>query len=54
MCWKGNYWDNTCAERFFKILKWELDILGGKYTRQEVRSGVFDYIEIYYNDMQHK
>jgi transposase InsO family protein len=46
---KGDCWDNACAESFFKTLKWELDILNGKFTKQEVRTGVFEYIEIYYN-----
>jgi len=46
---KGNCWDNACAESFFKTLKWELDILNGKNTKQEVRTGLFEYIEIYYN-----
>lgn len=46
---KGNCWDNACAESFFNTLKWELDILNGKHTKQEVKSGVFEYIEIYYN-----
>src|SRR5215470_11828084 len=43
---KGNVWDNACAESFFKTLKWELDILNGKHTKQEVKLGVFEYIEI--------
>jgi len=46
---KGDCWDNACAETFFKTLKWELDILSGKESKQEVRTGVFEYIEIYYN-----
>jgi transposase InsO family protein len=46
---KGNCWDNACAESFFKTLKWELDILDGKHTKKEVKTGVFEYIEIYYN-----
>jgi transposase InsO family protein len=46
---KGNCWDNACAETFFKTLKWELDILNGRYTKRQVRTGVFEYIEIYYN-----
>ena len=46
---KGNCWDNACAESFFKTLKWELDILDGKHSRKEVKRGVFEYIEIYYN-----
>jgi transposase InsO family protein len=46
---KGNCWDNACAESFFKTLKWELDILNGKFTKREVKTEVFEYIEIYYN-----
>jgi transposase InsO family protein len=46
---KGNCWDNACAESFFKTLKAELDILKGKHSPAEVRTGVFEYIEIYYN-----
>jgi transposase InsO family protein len=46
---KGNCWDNACAETFFKTLKWELEILDGRHARKQVRSGVFEYIEIYYN-----
>ena len=46
---KGNVWDNACAEAFFKTLKWELDILDGKHSKQEVKLEVFEYIEIYYN-----
>jgi transposase InsO family protein len=46
---KGNCWDNACAESFFKTLKAELDILGGNHSSKEVRTGVFEYIEIYYN-----
>jgi len=46
---KGNCWDNACAESFFKTLKTELDILEGYHNYKEVRTGVFEYIEIYYN-----
>ena len=46
---KGNCWDNACAESFFKTLKTELDILDGKHNYKEVRTGVFEYIETYYN-----
>ena len=49
---RGNCWDNACAESFFKTLKWELDILDGKHSKQEVRTGVFEYIEIYYNRLR--
>jgi transposase InsO family protein len=46
---KGNCWDNACAESFFKTLKAELDILKGNHSSKEVQTGVFEYIEIYYN-----
>ena len=46
---KGNCWDNACAESFFKTLKGELDILEGNHNFKEVQTGVFEYIEIYYN-----
>jgi transposase InsO family protein len=46
---KGNCWDNACAERFFKTLKWEEDNLEGRHTKEEVRVEVFEYIELYYN-----
>jgi transposase InsO family protein len=46
---KGNCWDNACAESFFKTLKWDLDISWKKHTRQEVKTEIFEYIEIYYN-----
>jgi transposase InsO family protein len=46
---KGNCWDNACAESFFKTLKEELDILDGNRNFKEVQTGVFEYIEIYYN-----
>jgi transposase InsO family protein len=46
---KGNCWDNAPAESFFKTLKWELPIFKGRHSKQEVRTKVFEYIEIYYN-----
>jgi transposase InsO family protein len=46
---KGDCWDNACAESFFNTLKWELDVLDGKRSKKEVRLGVFEYIEMYYN-----
>jgi transposase InsO family protein len=46
---KGSCWDNACAESFFKTLKWELPIFYGKYSNQEVKTKVFEYIEMYYN-----
>jgi transposase InsO family protein len=49
---KGDVWDNACAESFFKTLKWEMDILDGKHSKKEVRLGVFEYIEMYYNRLR--
>ena len=46
---KGNCWDNACAESFFKTLKSELYILEGNHSSKEVMTGVFEYIETYYN-----
>jgi transposase InsO family protein len=46
---KGNCWDNACAESFFKTIKRELPIFNGKYSKQEVKTKIFEYIEIYYN-----
>jgi len=46
---KGNCWDNACAESFFKTLKTELSILDGKHTSKEVKTAIFEYVEIYYN-----
>jgi len=46
---KGNCWDNACAESFFKTLKEEMGIMGRRYTRKQVQTAVFEYIEIYYN-----
>ncbi|MCL1837648.1 MAG: IS3 family transposase [Treponema sp.] len=49
MSQKGDCWDNACAESFFKTIKVELDILQGCHSMKEVQTGVFEYIEIYYN-----
>ena len=46
---KGNCWDNACAESFFKTLKTELKILGTISSLKEVKTALFEYIEIYYN-----
>ena len=46
---KGNCWDNAVAESFFHTLKVEL-IQGKIYdTRQDAKTDIFDYIEIFYN-----
>ena len=46
---KGNCWDNSCAESFFKTLKAEEETLDGKHSAAKVRQEVFYYIEAYYN-----
>jgi transposase InsO family protein len=46
---KGNCYDNACAESFFHTLKVET-IHGERFaTRVEMRSAVFEYIEVDYN-----
>ena len=45
---KGNCWDNACVESFFSTLKRELDDRVFA-TRDEARSVIFEYIEIWYN-----
>lgn len=45
----GDCWDNAVAESFFATLKTEL-VHGRFYaTRQEAKSEVFEYIEVFYN-----
>jgi len=46
---KGNCWDNACAESFFKTLKTELAILEKGGSAEQIKTAVFEYIEIYYN-----
>jgi transposase InsO family protein len=46
---KVNCRDNACAESFFKTLKVELDIFDGNHNLKDVKIGIFEYIEIYYN-----
>jgi len=46
---KGNCWDNAVAESFFATLKIELVYQTQWRTRQEARSAVFEYIELFYN-----
>ena len=45
---KGNCWDNAVAESFFKSLKTEL-IYGKKLmSKQQMKTAIFEYIEIWY------
>jgi transposase InsO family protein len=46
---KGNCWDNACAESFFKTLKAELAILDKGGSAGQIKTAVFEYIEVYYN-----
>ena len=46
---KGNCWDNAVAESFFATLKTELVQGEDWHTRDEARSALFEYIEVWYN-----
>jgi transposase InsO family protein len=46
---KGNCWDNAVAESFFSTLKTELVYRRRWSGRHELRSALFEYIEIFYN-----
>lgn len=46
---KGNAWDNAVVESFFGNLKNELTHHRNFHTREQARSEIFDYIEIFYN-----
>ncbi len=46
---KGDCFDNAVAESFFATLKKELVHRRSWPTRAELRTEVFDYIEVFYN-----
>ncbi len=46
---KGNCWDNSVAESFFKTLKTELVYHTHYYTKEQAKLSVFEYIECWYN-----
>lgn len=46
---KGNCYDNACVESFFSHLKNELIHHHSFRDRDEARSAIFDYIEMFYN-----
>jgi transposase InsO family protein len=46
---KGNCWDNTVAESFFKSLKAEVIYPYRFTTRNQAKLAVFQYIEAWYN-----
>ena len=45
----GNCHDNAVAESFFANLKNELTFHRDFKTRQEARSAIFNYVELFYN-----
>ena len=46
---KGNCWDNAVAESFFATLKKELIHRRSWTSRAELRSALFEYLEVFYN-----
>lgn len=46
---KGNCWDNAVMESFFSRLKVELIYAENYRTIDDARSGIFEYIELFYN-----
>lgn len=46
---KGNCWDNAVAESFFGTLKNELIYRRRWRTHHELRTALFEYIEVFYN-----
>jgi putative transposase len=46
---KGDCWDNAVAESFFHTLKIELIHHCDFATREEARTAIFEYIEVFYN-----
>ena len=46
---RGDCWDNAVVESFFASLKLELVYQVQWRTRAEVRTALFEYIEVFYN-----
>ena len=46
---KGNCWDNSVAESFFRTLKSELIYQHRYDSREQAKTAIFEYIEVYYN-----
>ena len=46
---KGNCWDNAVAESFFGSLKTERVFFSNYMTREEAKTDIVDYIEMFYN-----
>lgn len=49
---KGNCWDNAPMESFFSRLKVELIYAERFETIQQIKSAVFEYIEVFYNRLR--
>ncbi|UIP91698.1 IS3 family transposase [Wolbachia pipientis] len=49
MSHKGCCYDNSFVESFFSSLKRELLINTAKYSKQCIKTAIFEYIEIFYN-----
>lgn len=49
---KGNCWDNAPMESFFSRLKVELIYAEQFETAEQVKSAVFEYIEVFYNRLR--
>jgi putative transposase len=49
MSGKGNCYDNAISESFFHTLKTELTYFENYHTREEAKSSIFEYIEVFYN-----
>ena len=45
----GDCYDNAVVESFFKSLKGELDVDNHLLNREQIRSVLFEYIEVFYN-----
>ena len=46
---KGNCYDNAITETFFHTLKTELTYFENYQTREEAKTSIFEYIEVFYN-----
>ena len=46
---RANCWDNAAMESFFSRLKVELVYAEDYHSIEEAKSGIFEYIEIFYN-----
>lgn len=48
----GNCYDNATAESFFGTLKAELVVRMTFQTRDEAKSAIFEYVEVFYNRLR--